>query len=396
MKKAILLILLISGSINIIACLWDDDTIEMENQQFPNVINLISGNFLRHSEEYYEWKIKDREEKIKQFPDSLNYYDDLSVAYSKLHQDKKAIEVILKKEAIKPGLYETYANLGTFYIHDGNFDEGLKYIKKAIEINPNAHFGRERYQQLVVEYLIDMGYQKSKSLPIDTNDLRYRDHGPAPFYKYLVERVSDTTYSWRNRLDTEELKKATYGVLGMMKFGNYNSPVLLECLGDLLMNDGSENAARNLAARAYLAASTNAKNKDVKNKYFTIAKNILFIQRGIKFEDIHNNLSKELEKGQHYFQSIRENELKWIEAGIDVDSAFAETYYAKSTIEQKDVLEDVFKPTDAAHVDTTVTINQTDEKSYREESINYWVFFVIAFILVGIYVLIKYLLRKAK
>ena len=138
------------------------------------------------------------------------------------------------------------------------------------------------------------------------------------------------------------------------------------------------------------------KLKDVKNKYFTIAKNILFIQRGIKFEDIHNNLSKELEKGQHYFQSIRENELKWIEAGIDVDSAFAETYYAKSTIEQKDVLEDVFKPTDAAHVDTTVTINQTDEKSYREESINYWVFFVIAFILVGIYVLIKYLLRKAK
>lgn len=55
---------------------------------------------------------------------------------------------------MKPGRYETAANLGTFYLHAGIFKKVLAYIEKALKINPDAHFGREKYQKLLVEYII--------------------------------------------------------------------------------------------------------------------------------------------------------------------------------------------------------------------------------------------------
>src|SRR5687768_12330427 len=42
------------------ACLWDSDTIKMERSRFPGTLELITGKFLRHSPEFYEWRIRDR------------------------------------------------------------------------------------------------------------------------------------------------------------------------------------------------------------------------------------------------------------------------------------------------------------------------------------------------
>ena len=38
-----------------VACLWDSDTIKMERSRFPTTLELITGKFLRHSPEFYEW-----------------------------------------------------------------------------------------------------------------------------------------------------------------------------------------------------------------------------------------------------------------------------------------------------------------------------------------------------
>src|SRR5262245_42838018 len=137
-----------------VACLWDYDTLKQERARFPGTLELITGKFLRHSPEFYEWRIKDRLAKLKDDPKNLAYHDDLAVAYHKTGQHDKAVETILAKEKIKPGLYETYSNLGTFYILNGEFKKGLPYIDRALEINPDAHFGRERYQKWLVEYAL--------------------------------------------------------------------------------------------------------------------------------------------------------------------------------------------------------------------------------------------------
>jgi hypothetical protein len=65
-------------------------------------------------------------------------------------------------------LYGSYANLGTFLVIDGIvrgikgdnaaakalLAEGLPLIKKAVEVKPDAHFGREAWQILIVEFLL--------------------------------------------------------------------------------------------------------------------------------------------------------------------------------------------------------------------------------------------------
>lgn len=129
------------------ACLWDTDTLEMERQKFPTTLELITGKFLRHSPQFYQWRIDDRQKKLTADPERVEYYDDLAVAHDKLGRPEQAIELMLKKDQIKPGLYETHANLATFYIHAGDLQKGLEEVDKALAINPDAHFGREKYQK---------------------------------------------------------------------------------------------------------------------------------------------------------------------------------------------------------------------------------------------------------
>ena len=44
------------------ACLWDNDTLQMERLRFPSVLEIITGKFVRHSPAYYAWRIVDRKQ----------------------------------------------------------------------------------------------------------------------------------------------------------------------------------------------------------------------------------------------------------------------------------------------------------------------------------------------
>jgi tetratricopeptide (TPR) repeat protein len=162
-----------------LACLWDYDTLQMENQRFPEALELITGKFLRHSPEFYQWRIADRQKKLEREPQKLEYYDDLAVAYEKTGDHKKAIETILKKDKIKPDQYETSANLGTFYIFDGQLEKSVPCIEQAIAINPDAHFGREVYQKILVEYMLSKMKDGKLTLPLRSAEYEPEDvHGP--------------------------------------------------------------------------------------------------------------------------------------------------------------------------------------------------------------------------
>ncbi len=125
-------------------CLWDRDTLLDERGRFPDVLEIITGKFPRHSNAFYEWRLQDRQKQLFDSPNDNALLDDVGVALDKLGRSHEAIEVALKQLDEDPMRYETLANLGTFYFHSGDFEQGLRFIDKAIEINPNAHFGRER------------------------------------------------------------------------------------------------------------------------------------------------------------------------------------------------------------------------------------------------------------
>ena len=344
MKKLSLIITFFLSSIFIFPCGWDWDTIQMEKQEFPTVHELITGKFLRHSPELYYWRIMNRTALLKKYPDSLHYYDDLAMAYDKTGDSKKAIETMLKKDEWKKDQYETWANLGLFYMHNGEMQKGVDAVKKALKINPNAHFGRERYQLYMGEYILSRTKDGAVQLPL-------AQKGQSNFYDFLYEKYMKGKISAGSKKE-RELSLAIKGVSGMMTFANYKSPVLLEALADLLMKTNSVGGAGHLGSRAYLKASFEIGDEKIKKAYYDKASvsreysygperiynrenkdsatymmnpdkgNVLY-----RMDQLEIALKLEVQSAEIWYDSIRRNELKWLKEKKNLDSMFAITYY---------------------------------------------------------------------
>ncbi|OJJ14692.1 hypothetical protein BKI52_41380 [marine bacterium AO1-C] len=333
MKKRFLpIILSLIGFISL-ACMWDRDTISFEKENFPSTLEIITGNFIRHSPEFYQWRIKDRETKLKSNPKQWNYYDDLAVAYDKLGNHTKAIALMQKKDKLYPNQYETYANLGTFYIHNKEYKKGLKYIDKAIYINPDAHFGREIYQKYLVEYLLSKIKNGRFTLPL--NPYAQNHYYQSGFYYYLKKRQKEKF----------NIHKARLGLMGMVKFGKHNSPILMEALGDLLAGENKNipNNAPYLAYLAYKRAGMCVKNvaaqqlynkkNPPKNQWFKLK---YYMPQKIALQKVIGRLDKsftqEIKEAQKLAFQIRNDEINWIATATDPEAKFDEKYLKKDNI----------------------------------------------------------------
>lgn len=327
MKKAIASILVFNLFCQpLAACLWDYDTLAMERRKFPSALGLITGKFLRHSDAYYQWRIADRNKKLESDSGNPGLIDDLAVAYDKTGQHEKAIELMLKSKTDFPDRYETAANLGTFYIHSGDFEKGLTEIKRALEINPDAHFGREEYQKLLVEYLLE------RRTATENGKQRTREES---FPNFIIEKKFPGTRYQYSEQATNEIKNATKGILGMMRFGNYDSPVLLEALGELLVHpQNPDESAHRLAGRAFLKASYEARDEAEQKRLRKKARASLGFQtskpnvkRHLQISELEATFAKELEEAAQWSAEVLADEENWIRENKDVDAEFSKKYY---------------------------------------------------------------------
>lgn len=335
-----------------LACLWDYDTIKMERTRFPNTLELITGKFLRHSPEFYQWRIADRLKRLETDPSNLALLDDLAVAYDKTDQHEKAIETANRADKLRPGRYETAANLGTFYFHAGQLEAGLPHIDRALKINPDAHFGREKYQKLLVEYVLERRDGGPLKLPLasvtlaagaDPTKIEAHSHSVAnTFPDFLKARgpKSDDRH-----LSDAEVRAAVKGITGMMKFGKHDSPVLLEALGFLLVHPalGTNTDAKQLAARAFLKASYEVRDEAIRLHYQRFAYGALRHQfatgddEPVSLERVESEFQKELEEGRAWYAELRERELGWIRDGKNPEAEFDKLYVAEPSVTGMDV-----------------------------------------------------------
>jgi tetratricopeptide (TPR) repeat protein len=329
-----------------VACLWDSDTLAQERAKFPSALELIAGKFPRHSPAFYQWRIEDRQAKLESGDDQASYYDDIAVAHDKLRQDDQAIEWMHKKAAkfndSVDNRYKTAANLGTFYLHSRQLDKGIEQLELAIQINPNAHFGRERYQlylakyiklrlanghlsdgQLILPLRYDHNHDSSQDIQQDHPHKQVRDFGVAVVY------FDDGTF---RRIDEKQTADAVTGILGMMRFGHYDSPVLLECLGDLLSETSSvnQNSAYTIAARAYMRAADLLPQEDEvsRDKYHELVNRVMHFKENQDQKDIRHFLELELAEANEYYRQIVADEELWISQNADVEALFQAKYYA--------------------------------------------------------------------
>lgn len=137
------------------ACLWDSDTLKEEALRQPEVAATVGGDLGKHSEAYYQAKIAYTQRILDEggIRATAERYDDLAVALAKVGRLDEALNVLDAKDRQFPAQYTTLANRGTFLVHKGDLAGGFAELQKAVTQNPNAHFGREKYQLAIIEYL---------------------------------------------------------------------------------------------------------------------------------------------------------------------------------------------------------------------------------------------------
>jgi tetratricopeptide (TPR) repeat protein len=74
---------------------------------------------------------------------NLDYLTDKGLVMIIAGEYQKAIDLYLQIEKIKPGRYSTASNIGTAYELTGNNEQALKWISRAITINPASHKNSE-------------------------------------------------------------------------------------------------------------------------------------------------------------------------------------------------------------------------------------------------------------
>ena len=313
------------------ACLWDSDTLQMERLRFPGVLEIITGKFVRHSPAYYEWRIKDRLKKLEATPDDPALIDDLAVGYDKLGRYDEGIAVLEKSLAADPNRYETLANLATLLFHAGRLEESKQHVQRALEINPYAHFGREKYQLLLTEYVLQSELNSAGVLSTDERYPMGGGAGPRGFARYVIVSKygedENLQYSLggseaeRGARQTE-LQDAAKGVLGMLHFADHESPVLLEALGDLLITGELDANGTRLGARAFLRAAQMSKDAATADRFRRMAHDALANQlpygkdydpEKVDLSHLEKELAAELTQGAEFFSQIEARERQWID-----------------------------------------------------------------------------------
>lgn len=146
--------------------------------RFAMVHDVIHERFPKHGRVYYQERNRLTRQRLSTRapadPASFPLADDLAAGLERLGKPGEAVVVMKEKLARQQAqgltggaLYTTYANLGTFLIHAHfqkavagdptareRFREGLALVKKSVEVNPQAHFGRERWQVAIAEFML--------------------------------------------------------------------------------------------------------------------------------------------------------------------------------------------------------------------------------------------------
>jgi hypothetical protein len=239
-----------------VACFWDSDTLAWEARAFPGLTEVITGRFPRNPPLYYQMRLKRATAQIAAHPDDFAAYDDAGASCDRLQDDDAAIAWMEKKRVrlarwdpsdavVREHWYRYHANVGTFWAHRWlrrgadrtricEMKTARDHIAQGIALNPDAHFGREKYQLLAMEWIVAGDPEVSLAA-------------------FLASRLPDPLEDTAR----ERRKKAIQGLSGLIVLGNaWESVDVFAALASLLTatDDSSASYLAILRCRELLAA----------------------------------------------------------------------------------------------------------------------------------------------
>lgn len=223
-----------------IACAWDSDTLAAEAKGLPEVANVIGGRFDRNPPLYYEMRLERSLKAIEEDSENFIAYGDAAIALDKLGRPSEAVALLEKRlkefsrrDLADPStdegehLYQLFANIGTVRAHDWirrgadandttDLEKAISEIESAIEINPNAHFGREFVQLEIMKLIL-----RDKRGPLPEGK-------PEELKRLQADSIEGPS---------DENKKSVEGLCGMIVLGaGWDSPDMFRVLARVLAN----------------------------------------------------------------------------------------------------------------------------------------------------------------
>ncbi|MFT3712854.1 MAG: hypothetical protein QM817_34815 [Archangium sp.] len=138
----------------LLACGWDYETFVAETGSLPCVEAVAVRQPPKHSPVLLQRRADVAELALFLIPSSLAAHDARTQALLHLGKLDLALASARARSALAPDDYGSRANLGTVLTFTGDLDAALVEVKAALAKEPNAHFGREKFHQDFLEYLI--------------------------------------------------------------------------------------------------------------------------------------------------------------------------------------------------------------------------------------------------
>jgi hypothetical protein len=148
------------------ACIWDSKTLWEEKREHPTLAQAI----LSAKQETPDIdELTNRIQRLQANPSTNDpaWWNDLAGAYLRLGQPAEAVKILEPITNKFSGDYGVHANLGTGYHLLGRYVDAEKEIRRDLEINPDAHFGLEKYHLALLQYLSSNANYRLRHLYVD-------------------------------------------------------------------------------------------------------------------------------------------------------------------------------------------------------------------------------------
>jgi len=206
--RLLILFALLAVTVPALGCIndHDSDSLAKQAKPLPDLLDIIVGRFPRNPPLYYQMRIERELPEVTKNPRLYGDYDDVAAAYDKLGNPAEALSWMARKKAalppydwrnpaVKDAWYRYYANDGTFRVHDwlhsgakksslAEMEVACSEIQRGLQINPHAHFGREKYQLMAMRWIINgirhpESYDTLSAYVMAHDDADYSENSPA-------------------------------------------------------------------------------------------------------------------------------------------------------------------------------------------------------------------------